>query len=129
MLAPYIIAENPDIDGSEAIRLSQRMMDGRKMEAFMLDLSFIGWHILGYLTFGLVEGLWVVPYRTAAFTEFYADAREEAKAKAIEGREYLNDEYLFTGVSINCRHSENSMISSIFSSISFFFMPRIAPFI
>lgn len=99
MLAPYIIAENPDIDGSEAIRLSQRMMDGRKMEAFMLDLSFIGWHILGYLTFGLVEGLWVVPYRTAAFTEFYADAREEAKAKAIEGREYLNDEYLFTGAS------------------------------
>ena len=95
MLAPYIIAENPDIDGKEAIRLSQRMMDGRKMEAFMLDLSFIGWHLLGYLTFGLVEGLWVVPYRTAAFTEFYADAREEAKAKATEGCEYLNDEYLF----------------------------------
>ena len=96
MLTPYIIAENPDIDGKEAIRLSRRMMDGRKMEAFLLDCSFIGWHILGYLTFGLVEGLWVVPYRTAAFTEFYADAREEAKAKATEGSEYLNDEYLFT---------------------------------
>ncbi len=59
MLVPYIIAENPDIDGKEAIRLSQRMMDGRKMEAFILDCSFIGWHILGYLSFGLAEALWI----------------------------------------------------------------------
>ena len=99
MLVPYIIAENPDIDSKEAIRLSQRMMDGRKMEAFRLDLSFIGWHLLGYLTFGLVEGLWVVPYQTAAFTEFYADVRQESKKSAIEGSEYLNDEYLFAAAS------------------------------
>ena len=101
MLVPYIIAENPDIDGKEAIRLSQRMMDGRKMEAFRLDLSFIGWHILGYLTFGLAEALWVVPYKTAAFTEFYADARGEAKERAVEGCEYLIDECLFTDASEN----------------------------
>ena len=35
-------------------------------------------------------------YRTAVFTEFYADARGDAKERAIEGSEYLNDEYLFT---------------------------------
>ena len=99
LLVPYIIAENPDIDGKEAISLSQRMMDGRKMEAFWLDVSFIGWHLLGYLTFGLVEGLWVVPYQTAVFSEFYADARREAKENAIEGSEYLNDEYLFAAAS------------------------------
>ena len=99
MLVPYIIAENPDIDGKEAIRLSQRMMDGRKMEAFWIDCSFIGWHILGYLSFGLAEALWVVPYKTAVFAELYADARKEAKACAIEGCENLNDEYLFTGAS------------------------------
>lgn len=97
MLAPYIIAENPDIDGREAISLSRRMMDGRKMEAFLLDCSFIGWHILGYLSFGLAEALWVVPYKNAAFAEFYADAREEAKQRVIEGCEYLNVEYLFNG--------------------------------
>ena len=101
MLVPYIIAENPDIDGKEAIRLSQRMMDGRKMEAFRLDLSFIGWHMLGYLTFGLAEALWVVPYKTAAFTEFYADVRGEAKERAVEGCEYLIDERLFTSASEN----------------------------
>ena len=83
MLVPYIIAENPDIDGKEAIRLSQRMMDGRKMEAFWLECSFIGWHILGYLSFGLAEALWVVPYQTAVFAEFYADARNEAKERSI----------------------------------------------
>ena len=95
LLVPYIIAENPDIDGKEAIRLSRRMMDGHKMEAFMLDVSFIGWHLLGILSFGIIEGLWVVPYRTAAFTEFYAYVRGEAKSMAIEGAECLNDEYLY----------------------------------
>ena len=53
MFVPYIIAENPDIDGKEAIALSRRMMDGRKMEAFWMECSFIGWHLLGILTFGL----------------------------------------------------------------------------
>jgi hypothetical protein len=72
------------------------MMDGRKMEAFLLDCSFIGWHLLGYLTFGLAEALWVVPYQTAVFAEFYADARNEAKERAVEGCEYMNDGYLFT---------------------------------
>ena len=43
--------------------------------------------------------MWVVPYKTAVFAEFYADARCEAKERAIEGCEYLNDEYLYTGAS------------------------------
>ena len=37
-----------------------------------------------------------MPYQTAVFAEFYADARNEAKERAVEGCEYLNDGYLFT---------------------------------
>lgn len=95
LLVPYIVAENPDIDPKEAITLSRRMMDGHKMEAFYIDLSFIGWHLLGIVTFGFAEGLWVVPYKTATFTEYYAARREDAKSRGIEGSEYLNDRYLF----------------------------------
>lgn len=95
MLVPYIIAENPDIDSEEAISLSRRMMDGHKMEAFYIDLSFVGWHILGILTFGIVEALWVVPYKTATFTEFYAQRRAEAKEEGLEGTALLNDTYLY----------------------------------
>lgn len=46
---PYILAENPDLTGREAITLSRRMMKGHKWECFLLDCSFIGWGILGVL--------------------------------------------------------------------------------
>jgi uncharacterized membrane protein len=71
------------------------MMDGHKMEAFWIDVSFVGWHLLGILSFGIAEAMWAVPYKTATFTEYYAERREGAKAERIEGSEYLNDTYLF----------------------------------
>ncbi len=95
LLVPYIIAENPDIDPEEAISLSRRMMDGHKMEAFYIDLSFIGWHILGILTFGAAEAFWAVPYKIATFTEYYAVRRADARTIELEGSDQLNDRYLF----------------------------------
>ena len=79
MLVPYIIAENPGIDGKEAIRLSQRMMDGRKMEAFWIDCSFIGWHILGIVTFGLGEIFWVNPYQQNANAALYVELLSQGR--------------------------------------------------
>ena len=94
-LTPYIAAENPDIRPGEAITLSRRMMDGHKWECFLLDLSYLGWILLGYVTFGAADVLWGIPYRVAAYTEYYAALREEAKAKAVPGAERLNDDRLF----------------------------------
>lgn len=95
-LVPYIVAENPDIKPQEAILLSRRMMDGHKWECFKLELSFLGWHILGILTFGVADVLWGVPYEMATFSEFYVAMRAAAKEKGIEGAERLNDTYLYT---------------------------------
>jgi uncharacterized membrane protein len=95
ILVPYIVAENPDIRPREAINLSRRMMDGHKWECFKLELSFLGWYLLGFLTFGAVDVLWAVPYETAAVTEFYAARRAEARETGLEGAEQLNDEYLY----------------------------------
>ena len=53
-LVPYIMAENPTMGANEAITLSRRMMKGHKWECFVMQLSFIGWHVLSALTFGLV---------------------------------------------------------------------------
>ena len=98
-LVPFIVAENPDIRPREAIDLSRRMMDGHKWECFQLEKSFAGWIALGFVTFGVLDGLWSVPYRMAAFTEYYALLREEAKARGLEGAERLNDECLLTPAS------------------------------
>ena len=94
-LVPYIVAENPDIAPKEAVTLSRRMMNGHKVEAFLLDLSFIGWHLLGIVTFGIAEAVWATPYITATQAEFYVQIRSEAKEKGLEGTDALNDSYLY----------------------------------
>ena len=95
-LVPFIVAENPDIKPKDAILLSRRMMDGHKWECCKLELSFMGWFLLGFLTFGAVDVLWGVPYRVASYTEYYSALRSEAKRRGIEGTEQLNDECLYT---------------------------------
>lgn len=92
---PYIVAENPDISPKEAITLSRRIMDGHKMEAFKIELSYVGWHILGFCTLGFAEALWVLPYKTATYAEYYAYVRACAKENGVEGAELLNDDCLF----------------------------------
>lgn len=95
ILVPYIIAENPKIKTLDAINLSRKMMDGHKWECFKLELSYIGWLILGTFTFGITEILYSNPYRIAALTEYYASLRKLAKEKEIQGIEKLNDVYLY----------------------------------
>lgn len=46
---------------TDYISISRRVMDGRKMELFNLELSFIGWHVLGIATLGLGY-IFIVPY-------------------------------------------------------------------
>ena len=94
-LVPFIVAENPDIRPNEAITLSRRMMNGHKWECCKLELSFLGWMALGFVTFGVGEVLWGVPYRMATYAEFYAAMRSAAREAAIPGTERLNDAYLF----------------------------------
>lgn len=94
-MVPFIVAENPDIAPRTAIRLSRRMMKGHKWECFVHELSFLGWTILGSLTLGVSNILFMNPYTTAFFTEYYAELRRLAKEKQIEDADLLNDNYLF----------------------------------
>ena len=52
------------------------MMDGHKMELFVLDLSFIGWYLLCVITFGIAF-IWVAPYIQATKTNFYHQIKNE----------------------------------------------------
>ena len=67
----YILAENPEMTWKEAIAKSKEMMDGQKCNAFVLDLSFIGWDILTVITVGLVGLFYVDPYQHATNAELY----------------------------------------------------------
>ena len=52
-LVPYLLDDEPELSPSEVLELSERMMKGSRMKAFLLDLSFIGWYFLVGLTFGI----------------------------------------------------------------------------
>lgn len=71
----YVKNDNPELSANEAITESRRLMDGYKMQYFLLQLSFIGWMIVGALCFG-IGTLWVSAYMEAARAAFY----EEVKA-------------------------------------------------
>lgn len=46
-MAMYVLLDNPGVTASEAIAISKRLTYGHRMEMFVLDLSFIWYHLLG----------------------------------------------------------------------------------
>ncbi|RJX39820.1 DUF975 family protein [Paenibacillus pinisoli] len=76
-LVPYILADNPNIGYNRAVDLSNQMTRGHKFRMFVLDLSFIGWILLGLLAC-FVGVLFVMPYINATKAELYLALRKEA---------------------------------------------------
>lgn len=70
-LVPYILAEHPDMDYKEALQKSRDLMNGQKWKAFVLDLSFILWHIFGLITCGIGEIFYVSPYHNLTLAALY----------------------------------------------------------
>lgn len=72
----YILAENKEMGVMEIINESKRMMQGNKMDLFLLTLSFIGWVILCVFTVG-IGFIWIGPYIAAANANFYNELKDE----------------------------------------------------
>jgi len=83
-MVPYIIAEDPQITGTEARMRSAQLMYGSKMDAFVLDLSFIGWVMLGVLTLGIGNIIWTNPYHDATDAELYRTLKGETSGTVAE---------------------------------------------
>lgn len=101
-MAGYILAENPHMSAKEALEQSKRIMDGNKLRLFSLDMSFIGWHLLCILTFG-IGYVWLAPYIEASHAAFYCDlTRFDRK---------IDNEY--TGFKENDDNSESSLVEKV----------------
>lgn len=72
---PHVLADNPSITAREALDESERLMEGVMGDFFRLILSFIGWALLCFVTFGLAS-LWVIPYMNASVAEFYRQIKK-----------------------------------------------------
>ena len=82
-MAYYIQQDDPSKDWRTALNESRAMMRGYKGKLFLLDLSFIGWYILGALCFG-IGILFVAPYVTMARTNFYFSLKQELNNNQTE---------------------------------------------
>lgn len=76
-MVPYILADNPHIGHSRAVELSVQMTNGEKFNIFVLELSFIGWYILGVLLLG-IGVFFVNPYLDSTKAELYMVLRRKA---------------------------------------------------
>lgn len=77
-LVEYICAENEGISPKEAMARSKELMQGHKWNAFVLDLSFVGWNILNALTFGILGVFYVQPYQLLTNAALYNTLKKNA---------------------------------------------------
>jgi hypothetical protein len=79
----YILAVRPDMPYNKALDLSKKMMQGHKMDAFVMGLSFFGWYLLSAFTCGILPVVYVNPYVKIAMVELYAEIREDAVRRGV----------------------------------------------
>lgn len=75
-MVAYILADQPELTRKEAFELSRKMMNGNKWNAFVLDLSFIGWGFLTAITFGILGIFYVNPYIQHTNAALYLKLKE-----------------------------------------------------
>ena len=76
-MVPYILTEEPDLAPMEVLSRSRQMMEGQKLNAVVLDLSFIGWYLLSGITLGLGGIFYVFPYKASTDAALYDAIRAE----------------------------------------------------
>lgn len=115
--AYYIKADHPDYDWRKCLKESQAMTYGHKWELFVLDLSFIGWFIVGSLALG-VGAIWAEAWRNAAHAQAYRElcgeqfieekpAPETEEAVVEEVAEEVVEETVEEAVEESAEPSEN----------------------
>ena len=81
-MAPYILLDNPNMSGEEAICESMRMMDGHKMDLFLIWLGYIGLSLLSIFLL-CIPMLWIYPYYMSVFAKFYEELKAEQQSAVV----------------------------------------------
>lgn len=107
-MVPYLVAEYPEMDRKEIFALSKQMMTGYKFDTFVLELSFIGWFLLGVLACG-IGTLFVTPYYEATKAQLYLHLKEERLGIVRSGN---------GGAAVNNTMNNNGIASDVGQTMS-----------
>ena len=77
-LTPYILSDCPNVPAMEASLISEKIMRGHRGELFIAQLSFLGWELLGAMTLGILDVLFVRPYMELTFAGIYEELKQIA---------------------------------------------------
>ena len=90
-MAPFILAEYPDMRAIDVMRNSSMLMRGRKWKLFCMQFSFLGWGLVYCLATlvtcgvaGMVGQYVLTAYMQTALAAFYDDAANRAAAREAE---------------------------------------------
>ncbi len=87
-MSMYVLAENKGMAALDCISTSKQLMEGHKMELFVLQLSFIGWMLLVPFTLGLLL-IWLAPYMNATYAAFYRELTNSSDTVVTEVNEAI----------------------------------------
>lgn len=74
-IAYFVALDNPELGVMAVLRKSKEIMDGHKLDFFILILSFLAWIIIGLFTFGVLY-LWLIPYMQITIANFYDEIKD-----------------------------------------------------
>jgi uncharacterized membrane protein len=77
-LVPYLVKDRPELSPMEVLAESEALMRGNRWQAFVMDLSFLGWLLLGVVTLNLGNIFWTNPYMNATDAALYQQLIERA---------------------------------------------------
>lgn len=72
---PFILDDYPEMPSLEIIKRSKELTKGHKFAMFVLDLSFMGWYILGLLLL-FIGVIFVQPYHQSTIAFLYLELEE-----------------------------------------------------
>lgn len=72
--APYILADNPTMTAEESICRSMQIMEGHKMQLFLMLLGYVALAILSSLLL-FIPMLWIMPYYQVTLVKFYEEVK------------------------------------------------------
>lgn len=77
----YVLALCPHLKPKKALKVSTAMMKGNRIKFIFMELSFIGWDILEFLTFGILKHLYITPYKLMTHDEFFTKIKNKGIKK------------------------------------------------
>ena len=73
----FLLIDRPDERVPALLKECKKLMNGHKLQKLYIDLSFLGLYFIAILSLG-IGLLWVIPYKTQTYTEFYRTIIQEA---------------------------------------------------